>query len=197
MKTLSKREYELERKNRDPRWHWSGKSITNHKRNGYAVNITQQELHGYALKVDRCEDCDAILSWGYGHGYNARSPVCDRRENSGALEFGNIAIVCCQCSSSKNDRALEDWLLLRDHGIKKCLRCGQLKPLDEFPLHRQKNRAPYRRPYCKACDNKRNNMFYWQHREARLVSMREYHRLHRPPKLTPDAMSTGTGVEMK
>lgn len=140
---------EIEYRNRNPRLRWARESVRSHTRCGYEVKISRMELYEYAKTIDACEDCGMTLDWGYGHGQSRRTPTLDRRDNGGIVESGNIAIVCHSCSSRKYTMSMNEWKLLKDGRLRRCSKCGQLKPIDQFSLGRRHYGG--RRNLCKKC----------------------------------------------
>jgi len=56
---------------------------------------------------------------------------------------------------------------------KRCTKCGEVKPLDEF--HVDKNRSDGRRSACKDCARIRRQEYYWQNRETALEKTKAYY----------------------
>lgn len=159
----------------NPRWHWARLSLQNHRREGWLVRMTTQELYQYAKVADFCEDCGARLTWGYGHGQNAGTPSLDRRDNDGAVEINNIAIVCRKCSSGKTDKSMSEWQLLNLGKLRRCITCGKVKTLDQFytlPPRGSLNRYDSQ---CKECNKMRVGKYQSKNRAYRNEYQRNWY----------------------
>jgi hypothetical protein len=165
--------------NKNHRWYWAYNSLYGHKRLGYQVQMSTEELYEYARNVDSCEDCGMELAWGYGHGMNAQTPSLDRRDNDGPVKINNIAIVCLKCSSGKTDKAMAEWRLLALGKLRRCITCGKVKTLDQFyslPPRGSETRYDCR---CKECDRKRVKEYYSRNRAYRIEYLRNWRKLNR------------------
>lgn len=84
--------------------HWANATIQNHKRNGYIVLLTREELTQKALTTQCCELCGKKLHWGIGKKKISKdSPTLDRVENGDILNMDNIMILCNACNSAKSN----------------------------------------------------------------------------------------------
>jgi hypothetical protein len=160
-----------ETKNSNPKWFWAYLSLYNHKRLGYQVQMSTEELYGYAKNIDSCEDCGVELTWGYGHGQNAGTPSLDRRDNDGPVKIDNIAIVCKKCDSVKRDKTMAEWRVLTLGGLRRCGTCRKVKPLDQFYSLPPKGSPSHYDSRCKECKRilareveSKNRVYYNEYR---------------------------------
>lgn len=65
--------------------------------------------------------------------------------------------------------------------VKRCTKCGEVKPLEDFYLHEQNGRGR-RRPDCRACVAERSRQRYAVTRERKLETNREWRKAH-PDKM--------------
>jgi len=107
---MTEREREYVRKN--PRRRWATACLSGHRRNGYAIEMTCQELYQIALKADSCFICGVELDWRLGNkgGMNRLSPTLDRLENENVIRANNIVILCYKCNATKQDRTFKEFL---------------------------------------------------------------------------------------
>lgn len=140
----------IEYRNRNPKFWWASNSLHSHVMHGHEVRMSREELYKYAETIDNCEDCGTKLDWERGgHGLGKNGPVLDRRDNKGVVEPGNIAIICRSCSSRKYMMSMNEWELVKDGRLKRCSKCGQIKPIDQFSPGERRYRG--RQSHCKKC----------------------------------------------
>lgn len=97
---------------RNPRRRWSTACLAGHRRRGYRIEISFEELCEIASRADQCFICDATLDWqlgNKGHLHN-RSPTLDRLDNEDVIRSDNVLILCYQCNATKRDRTLKEFL---------------------------------------------------------------------------------------
>ena len=97
---------------RNPRRRWATACLAGHRRRGYEIQISFEELCQIASRTDFCFLCGAPLDWGLGnkgHMHN-KSPTLDRLDNEGVIRSDNILILCYQCNATKRDRTLKEFL---------------------------------------------------------------------------------------
>ena len=89
---------------------WCTHTIHNHKRRGYIVNITIDELYNIVKDEPSCEICGKELEWystGKGKTTNL-SPSLDRKNNENEINKDNISILCYKCNAKKNSESIEE-----------------------------------------------------------------------------------------
>ena len=104
------RKYEREYARKNPRRRWANACLSGHRRRGYAVEITSEELYQIASRTEHCFICDCQIDWQLGNkGHmNNRSPTLDRLDNEKVIRKDNSLILCYQCNASKRDRTLKE-----------------------------------------------------------------------------------------
>ena len=90
-------------------WLWARNSVKSHRRRGYIVNISVQELTKMALHTIHCPMCGCPLKWHPGK-FQSNSPTLDRKENTTTIDKNNSWIICRRCNSTKLDRSFNDFL---------------------------------------------------------------------------------------
>ena len=108
----------------NPKRAWANFLLSNHKRNGYIIDITKDELLEMAKKVEHCPFCNCKLLWVYGNGLNDNTPTLDRINNEKHLTLNNVQILCHKCNAMKQDKTMEElieWcgLICKKYGGKK------------------------------------------------------------------------------
>src|SRR5574344_770488 len=90
---------------------WSCYTLGGHRRYGYNVTITPDELHEIALKTERCFYCNELIDWSPRKGkLNVRSPSLDRSNNEKEMRIDNVKIICHLCNTTKQQRTHEEFL---------------------------------------------------------------------------------------
>ena len=111
-----KDKYEQNMKNhrdRCPHRVWSIVSRCAHKRAGYIVIISIDELEQLAKKTTHCSYCGCELKWGYGNKRGHKwqdSPSLDRVNNEKELRTDNVEIICRKCNVRKQDSSKQELL---------------------------------------------------------------------------------------
>lgn len=65
----------------------------------------------------------------------------------------------------------------QNSGVKRCTKCGEVKPLDEFHKDRQ-NHSNGRVAQCKVCTKKRMQRYYEKNKTQIIARIRKYEQLH-------------------
>ena len=104
--------YDKEFRIRNSRKRWASACLSGHKRKGYVIQITFNELSEMASRTELCYLCGNPLDWQLGNkGHmNNRSPTLDRLDNERVIRNDNILILCYQCNATKRDRTLKEFL---------------------------------------------------------------------------------------
>jgi len=88
---------------KNPHRIWSMMTINNHKKEGYAVEFSIDELISFTKNNgSECRYCQQPLSWN-NHGVRANSPTLDRINNEKTLSLGNVQILCWRCNLIKGN----------------------------------------------------------------------------------------------
>jgi len=92
---------------------WCSSTIRDHKKCGYIVNITIDELYDIVKDEPSCEICGKELEWystGKGKLTNL-SPSLDRIYNGNEINKDNISILCHKCNAKKHSDSIEENLV--------------------------------------------------------------------------------------
>ena len=92
---------------------WCSSTINSHKKRGYIVNITIDELYNIVKDEPSCEICGKELEWystGKGKTTNL-SPSLDRIYNENEINKDNISILCHKCNTKKHSDSIEENLV--------------------------------------------------------------------------------------
>ena len=92
---------------------WCHNTINCHKKCGYIVNITFDELYNIVKDKPSCEICGKELEWystGTGKSTNL-SPSLDRKNNENEINKDNISILCTKCNAKKHSDSIEENLV--------------------------------------------------------------------------------------
>lgn len=91
---------------------WAQKTIYEHKRNGYIVNISTDELELLSKNTKHCKYCGCKLNYNYGTKGKtiSNSPSMDRINNEKEINITNIQIICHNCNSTKRARTHREFV---------------------------------------------------------------------------------------
>jgi len=87
---------------------WANGTMGSHKRRGFIVTITRDQLVDIAKKTTHCSICGCKLKWEKHKGMTCDSPTLDRIHNEQELNTDNIWIVCNQCNAMKGETTMKD-----------------------------------------------------------------------------------------
>lgn len=93
--------------------YWSLNTLHLHKKRGYQVKITTNELIKLAKNIKYCSICNIKLNWQYGSKKGKiqnNSPTLDRIKNNKILNKNNIQVICNKCNASKRDRTMDEFI---------------------------------------------------------------------------------------
>lgn len=101
---------------------WCLHTLSNHKRSGYNVIITTNELYNHIKDKEVCDICNKKLNWN-NTKLSHDSPTLDRKNNENDIILNNIMILCHRCNTSKGDRTIiemKEWckMVLKRFGDK-------------------------------------------------------------------------------
>jgi hypothetical protein len=97
---------------RNPKRRWATACLSGHRRRGFKIEITCQELYQIASRTDSCFICGTPLDWQLGNKGNMKrdSPTLDRADNENVIRKDNILILCYKCNATKRDRTLQEFI---------------------------------------------------------------------------------------
>lgn len=97
----------------NPIMHWTHSVLSNHRRRGYLVSITNNQFTELAKKTPNCSICLRQLSWS-SEGKNGRpqlnSPSLDRINNEKELRLDNVQVICWLCNLTKSSRTMQEFI---------------------------------------------------------------------------------------
>jgi len=100
-----KRQWRINLKKRNPYRYWAGNVLNGHRRKGFIVNISVDELALMAKKAKYCSLCGGEIDWSYKlRGKNTpvqTHPSLDRADNSKTINITNIDIIHIKCNTLK------------------------------------------------------------------------------------------------
>jgi len=88
---------------------WAKRTISSHKRRGFIIEITSNQLFNIIKDLEFCELCGCELAWGH-RGHSMDGPSLDRINNEDFIDKNNIMIICCRCNATKLDRTYAEFL---------------------------------------------------------------------------------------
>jgi hypothetical protein len=100
---------------------WVRAVRNHHKKQGYELRFSFDELVELGKRSLICDICETIFDWNYYlHGGRTQdSPTLDRMDNEKILNMSNIQIVCMRCNLTKNDRTMTQFVKYCDMVVKK------------------------------------------------------------------------------
>jgi len=91
---------------------WAKTVLYHHKKRGYIVNITRQEIENLAKSTKYCSMCDSKLEYVYGVGRGSMSrPTVDRINNEQTMNKNNVWIICRKCNATKQNRTFKEFVI--------------------------------------------------------------------------------------
>lgn len=81
--------------------------ITNHKANGFQVDITKDELEQLAKDSPVCAYCGETLEYSSGKRANPKAASLDRVDNGKVMTKDNVVMCCYDCNRMKAEKSVE------------------------------------------------------------------------------------------
>lgn len=98
---------------------WCISTLSQHKHNGYIINISLDELYNYVKSAKYCYICGKELDWTIGKKHsNHNSPTLDRLNNEKEINIRNIQILCRDCNISKSNKTILELVSWAEQVIK-------------------------------------------------------------------------------
>jgi signal recognition particle subunit SEC65 len=94
----------------NPQKSWAKRTIYNHRRRGFQVDLTIESLENIAKHIINCPICGVKLTWNNGSGQHQSSPTLDRVNNELYLNQNNIQILCRYCNVTKSSRTMKEFV---------------------------------------------------------------------------------------
>jgi len=101
---------ELERINKNPERRWTTDTLRSHRRRGYAVLATVDEIYKKALATKKCRYCGVGLKFIHGLGFRIDAPSLDRINNGKVITKDNSQIICKCCNALKGARTHKEFI---------------------------------------------------------------------------------------
>ena len=92
---------------------WASGTITNHRRKGFRVLFSAQELAELAKSTQVCPICGVELRFSFGTkgGKCAHdSPTLDRKDNGEELNLSDVQVLCLRCNTTKGNRTMKEFV---------------------------------------------------------------------------------------
>jgi 5-methylcytosine-specific restriction endonuclease McrA len=84
-------------------------TLNNHKRNGYIISVSIDEVEQLYLNTDVCPICGCILTHDLGIGQRQNASSLDRKNNENELRSDNIWIICHKCNAMKGSMSMKEY----------------------------------------------------------------------------------------
>lgn len=89
---------------------WAIDTLNGHRRNGFKINITIDELTNYAMLIDKCEYTGIDLNW-FNRGCHAfNSPSLDRLNGEHEIRLDNIRIISYKMNAMKQNLTFREYI---------------------------------------------------------------------------------------
>ncbi len=105
------REYMVNYRALHPVRHWATNSINSHKKSGYTINFSLDDLEHLGKCTTSCIYCECELHYILGKGQRTDGPTLDRIDNNIVLDIRDTQIICKKCNFSKQNRAHKEFIL--------------------------------------------------------------------------------------
>lgn len=89
---------------------WVSTSLNSHRRRGYDVRISNQQLYDFIQDKYTCAYCGIVLKWESNGGFVDDSPTVDRVDNENYIDMNNIQIICTKCNGTKRNRTHKEFV---------------------------------------------------------------------------------------
>ncbi len=89
---------------------WVSVSLNSHRRRGYDVRISNQQLYDFIQDKYTCAYCGTVLKWESNGGFVDNSPTVDRVDNENYIDMNNIQIICTKCNGTKRNRTHKEFV---------------------------------------------------------------------------------------
>jgi len=93
---------------------WALNTLGGHRRKGFGIHISINNLESLAKKIIYCLYCGMELDWTSGNKNNSpklNSPSLDRINNEKELRMDNIRILCYGCNRTKGNKTHKDFII--------------------------------------------------------------------------------------
>lgn len=95
-------------KEKYPYKYWARQSLASHKRNGYKIQITTNELEQLVKETTHCFYCGQFFI--YKGSFCETSATLDRIDNGKILTRNSVRIICSKCNMSKGKRTHNEFV---------------------------------------------------------------------------------------
>ena len=98
-------------KQKNPHKVWASSTLSYHRKKGYSIIVTINDLTRKAEKAMYCALCGTKLNWVRGTKRTAtsNSPSLDRKNNGNKITSSTILIVCHKCNTMKQDKTIIEY----------------------------------------------------------------------------------------
>lgn len=101
---------------------WAHSTLGGHKRCGFEIAISLDELENMAKETSACSICNMPLDYGQSGSKRflcGNSPTLDRKFNGTVISKDTTWILCRRCNMTKYDRTWDDFLVYCSEVLKK------------------------------------------------------------------------------
>ena len=95
----------------NPYRYWTQHSLANHRKKGFDVQITVDQLEALAKASSNCRICERLFNWSdrtcQGH---MNGPSLDRINNGQILSLDTTQIICGQCNITKGNMSMHEFV---------------------------------------------------------------------------------------
>ncbi len=94
-----------------PRRAWAMGSYQGHRKRGYEILFSREELEALADETNNCKICNVKLNWLPGKERTwPDSPTLDRIDSGKLMELRGIQILCHFCNRTKGERTMAEFI---------------------------------------------------------------------------------------
>ncbi|RLC86712.1 MAG: hypothetical protein DRJ03_08035 [Chloroflexi bacterium] len=97
----------------NPKRYWAMIALKGHRRRGFNIEITTDNLFDLAENTEECWICGCKLDWSIctkSGKPQSNSPSLDRIDNGNVLTLNNIQIICYRCNVAKSMMSMKEFV---------------------------------------------------------------------------------------
>jgi len=87
---------------------WCYRTREKHKRIGYDVQLSSDDLFKIIKNINNCEICGCLLEWWPTGKASNESPTLDRLNNEQCINENNIQVLCLKCNTMKHNNTIPE-----------------------------------------------------------------------------------------
>ena len=97
-------------RNKHPCRSRSDKSLYDHRRKGYKINISNEEMCKIYETTDVCPICGHYMEKLISNGHNDLAQTLDRINNEQEINKNNVWVICHRCNTVKGERPMKEFV---------------------------------------------------------------------------------------